>query len=536
MGDERRAPPGALNTLIRLIPTKKSGHNSAICDFCMKATVPPHVYLTCPDRPCYLCRAVGHSQVECPFRSTAGAPEAARKRLTSGGGSTLRWNAARELGLLPRAALPPGKVFGLRQCEAKVVASVRRVHKKRVTALEVLSTACWVKAVSADKSGEVAMWSFGNEIGARERKVAMGVERMQIHRCNVTGVQFRGGEEMFTSSADGFVCRTRLELFGSEGGSEKIVNMNPGGWTGNGKNWRMAYGMCLHGDGGEGGGGGLNGCFTAGDDKGNMLTMDVRAAAPTSEAFKGHKDKVQWMDGNNFDTRLFASASNDRTVRVWDVRRLGNGAELCCIDMRNDGGSIPGVEWSRGTGTKLLVTAQPNKLKVWNNVHRFGVSEDTTGQNYPAPDHDIVHAHHFNRYLTNSRATWDPKDPREELFLCGRFLGEAYTVAGQTVLLHPVDLFSARTGELVASLVDGSMENVCVVNRFHPSEDAIISGSSQHLYMWAPPQEEKDDIEKKAEEEEVPADETAAQRKRRVGAQVPGTSRSTRPRQRARRT
>eukprot|EP00173_Palmaria_palmata_P002250 Plantae.Rhodophyta-Palmaria_palmata.ctg2408.p1 GENE.Plantae.Rhodophyta-Palmaria_palmata.ctg2408~~Plantae.Rhodophyta-Palmaria_palmata.ctg2408.p1 ORF type:complete len:384 (+),score=72.51 Plantae.Rhodophyta-Palmaria_palmata.ctg2408:127-1152(+) len=340
---------------------------------------------------------------------------------------------------------------------------------------------------------------------------------------------------MITSSVEGVVCRTRLELFGSEVGSEKILDMNPGGWTGNKKDWRMAYGMCLHGYGGEGGGGGLNGCATVGDDKGNMTTMDVRAPVPATEAFKGHRDKVQWMDGNNFDNRLFASASNDRTVRVWDARRLRKGAELCCLDMRDDCGSIPGVEWSLGTGTKLLVTAQPNKLKVWNNVHRFGVGDETTGQNYPAPDHDIVHAHQFNRYLTNSRATWDPKDPREEMFLCGRFLGEAYTVRERAVLLHPIDLFSARTGELVASLVDGSMENVNVVSRFHPTEDAIISGSSQHLYMWASPQDEMDDIEKKAEEEEVPLDESAAQRKRRVGAQVPRTSTSTRPRQRARR-
>lgn len=560
--------------LLKLIPTKNNLENPEICDFCHRKTDPPHVYLTCPERPCYLCRKTGHTQVQCPFRGAEGDSEAALRRLLTArgrAGTPYWWRANVETGGVGGLGLQRGLLVGSRQYDAKVVGCVRKIMEKRVTALEFVPAAVEGAAgvcrrvICGDKSGQLAIWDFGVDVGGmygRERKVGLETQCAAIHRCPVNSIQFGyrgGGTDMYTSSGDGFVMRTPMELFGSEGASEELLNLNPSGWTGNPKDWRMVYGMCLHGDAG----GEVGGCLTLGDDKGNMFWLDPRASTPAARSFKGHAAKVQAMDSNPGDGRLFASASNDRTVKLWDVRRLDARSELVSLEMGDDCGAITGVEFSRCTGTKLLVTTQPNKIKVWNDVHRLsaGISSDgdgkggceggTGGGKYPAPDIDVLHAHQFNRYLTNSKATWDPKDIREETFLCGRFLGEAFEVDNKTVLLHPVDIFSAKSGVQVATLVDGSVRTVCVVNRFHPTEDLIVSGSSQHLYMWAQPQPDKesdaargganrrrrrgDGQDDQDDDDDAPPDETNAQRKARVGAAVPGTATGRRPTRRARR-
>ena len=54
------------------------------------------------------------------------------------------------------------------------------------------------------------------------------------------------------------------------------------------------------------------------------------------------------------------------------------------------------------------------------------------------------------------------------------------------VALHPIDLLDASTGRQVAQLTDPNLETICPVNKPHPRQDIIISGSSRSLYAWKP--------------------------------------------------
>ena len=54
------------------------------------------------------------------------------------------------------------------------------------------------------------------------------------------------------------------------------------------------------------------------------------------------------------------------------------------------------------------------------------------------------------------------------------------------VALHPIDLLDASTGRQVAQLTDPNLETICPVNKPHPRQDIIVSGSSRSLYAWKP--------------------------------------------------
>lgn len=54
------------------------------------------------------------------------------------------------------------------------------------------------------------------------------------------------------------------------------------------------------------------------------------------------------------------------------------------------------------------------------------------------------------------------------------------------VALHPIDLLDASTGKQLAQLTDPNLETICPVNKPHPRQDIIISGSSRSLYAWKP--------------------------------------------------
>lgn len=52
--------------------------------------------------------------------------------------------------------------------------------------------------------------------------------------------------------------------------------------------------------------------------------------------------------------------------------------------------------------------------------------------------------------------------------------------------LHPVDLLDASTGELVSELVDPNLTTISPVNKLHPNQELIVSGSSRSLFVWRP--------------------------------------------------
>lgn len=462
-------------------------YNSVGCLYCKDAKA-KHTHLTCPKRPCYLCKNTGHLSNNCPHRLLPGSHEAALKALLAARKKRSRpfhFLRNRELDPSPTRVNPALLYFPNEQFGCRASLTLNRVHGKRIT------TAEWHPQgkhfVTADKAGAIRVWCVGDvlygegELGRMRGNVAVSY----LHHCNVNVVAFDRNDDhtMYTSSSDGIVCMSRLTLMGSAPQQESleecamdrdvVLNMNPEGWNRN--NFRMAYGMAHDAD---------RKCLYVGASNGQMWRIDLREGKHytkyTTDRF--HKDKVTCIDINPRNANLLATASNDKKVCLWDARKFASGHELGCYE---HGRVVSSAYFSPNTGARLLTTSLDNRLRIWNDIYGFSGDVNTREDATPI---EIVHSHDFHRYLNPFRATWDPKDWQDDLFVCGRFLGDAYyengNEDGEPLLLHPIDMFSAKAGSLVHSLVDPATTLICTTNKFSPVCDMILTTASANVILW----------------------------------------------------
>lgn len=393
---------------------------------------------------------------------------------------------ARELDATSRRVEPSDLQLRSRQFDARIVAYHSRVHHKRITALEWSPDGRFV--ITGDKSGclsvlDASRWT----LGATSTTVpSLRHSRPVVaHRCNVTGVQFDVAHDgrVYTGSADGTVRCARFDTSWSPASSREfaddddlVLDMNPGGWNGASK-FKMVYGLDFDRK---------RSCLYVGASEGSMVRMDVREKRTNVED-KFHKDKITCVHVNPSNNDLLVTASNDRKVSLWDARKL------CAMDALSSythGRAVSSAYFSPNTGSKLLTTSQDNKIRIWNDVHAFGAGSDVESAPHLKPL-EIVHSHDFNRYLNAFRASWDSKDWRDDLFMCGRYLGDPYKHDGKEIMLHPIDMFSAKTGLLVHSLIDAKVTLICTTNRFCPTEDVVATAASGDVMLWGTGREGK---------------------------------------------
>ncbi|KAF3777410.1 DAMAGED DNA-BINDING 2 protein [Nymphaea thermarum] len=399
-------------------------------------------YIDCPKKPCFLCKQPGHTTISCPHRV---APEHALV-------PTPRRNSKRPLDYVferqlrcnvptikPRFVIPN-----------QVDCAIIRLHSRRVTCLEFHPTNNKI-LLSADKKGQLGIWDYN--------RVSEKTVYDSIHSCILNSMKFNPVNDgtLYTTSADGTISCTDLEI----GIPNLLMDLNPSGWNGP-ANWRMLHGLDINSD---------KQLVLVTDNFGYIYMLDLRSNKTTGEPILIHKKgtKVVGLHCNPLQPDLLLSCGNDHFARIWDVRRLEAGS---CIESLAHGRVVNSAYFSPLTGNKILTTSQDNRIRVWNSI--FG--------NLERPSREIVHSHDFNRHLTCFRAEWDPKDPSESLAVIGRYISENYN----GVALHPIDFIDISTGQLVAEVMEPSITTISSVNKLHPREDIMASGSSRSLYVWRP--------------------------------------------------
>lgn len=71
------------------------------------------------------------------------------------------------------------------------------------------------------------------------------------------------------------------------------------------------------------------------------------------------------------------------------------------------------------------------------------------------------------------------QDPSESLAVIGRYISENYNGTA----LHPIDFIDINTGQLVAEVMDPNITTISPVNKLHPRDDVLATGSSRLEYF-----------------------------------------------------
>ncbi|KAJ6424834.1 hypothetical protein OIU84_025578 [Salix udensis] len=235
-----------------------------------------------------------------------------------------------------------------------------------------------------------------------------------------------------------------------------------------------------------------------------LLRVDTRSNSKTGEAVLIHKkgSKVVGLHCNPVQPELLLSCGNDHFARIWDMRQLKAGSSLSDLAHNR---IVNSAYFSPLSGSKILTTSQDNRLRIWDSI--FG--------NLDSPSREIVHSHHdFNRHLTPFRAEWDPKDPMESLAVIGRYISENYNGAA----LHPIDFIDISTGQLVAEVMDPNITTISPVNKLHPRDAILASGSSRSLFIWRP-KKKPEPVEKKDESNNIICGGAKKKRKGKFGGE-----------------
>ncbi|EME27296.1 protein damaged DNA-binding 2 [Galdieria sulphuraria] len=420
---------------------------------CRLCRLPGHWSIDCPKKPCFICRKEGHTATLCPYRTIPGEPLLSSKRLFSSPDSHIlghiRWRESTPT-TYGRNKYPNLKT---KQVSLQVGRAILRLHLRRVTALEFHPQQPeWV--LSGDKRGILAIWNFENN--------QYHVNSM-AHMYLIHGIVFdpNNGNRIFTASADGTLLGHDLKTFQFD----TLLDSNPNGWEGP-STWSMlcsiAYNSYHH-------------TTIAGDNFGNVYIIDDRIPQSASSIrILAHKKKtkVTGIDIHPREPNLISTCGNDRFLYLWDARMFTSNLQLAKFEHPR---VVNAAFFSPVYGTKILSTCQDNRLRIWDNIQQdLKVSRE------------IIHSHDFNRYLSPFKAVWDPKDWKEDLILCGRYIGEEYydPKTESMIRLHPIDLYSACSGHIVAELVDLNIPTISPLNKFHPTLDKIISGTSYNLFLW----------------------------------------------------
>ncbi|KFK27398.1 hypothetical protein AALP_AA8G377800 [Arabis alpina] len=408
-------------------------------------------YIDCPMKPCYLCKMPGHTTMSCPHRIVTGhgiVPSSHRNTKNSIDFVFKRQLQPRIPPIKPQYVIPD-----------QVHCAVIRYHSRRVTCLEFHPTRNNI-LLSGDKKGQIGVWDFAK---VYEKSVYGNIHSVQVNNMRFSPTN---DDMVYSASSDGTVGYTDLET----GISSSLLNLNPDGWQG-ATSWKMLYGMDINSE---------KGVVLVADNFGFLHMIDHRSNNRTGEPILIHKQKVVGLDCNPVQPELLLSCGNDHFARIWDMRKLQPGGSLNDLAHKR---VVNSAYFSPSSGTKILTTSQDNRIRIWDSI--FG--------NLDLPSREIVHSHDFNRHLTPFKAEWDPKDTSESLIVVGRYISENYNGAA----LHPIDFIDSSNGQLVAEVMDPNITTITPVNKLHPRDDVLASGSSRSLFIWRPQEKAEIDEEKK---------------------------------------
>uniref|UniRef100_A0A8C5MVZ9 Damage-specific DNA-binding protein 2 n=1 Tax=Leptobrachium leishanense TaxID=445787 RepID=A0A8C5MVZ9_9ANUR len=180
-----------------------------------------------------------------------------------------------------------------------------------------------------------------------------------------------------------------------------------------------------------------------------------------------HKKKVTHVEFNSRCDWLFATASVDQTVKLWDLRKIKDKSS-CLYTLPHVRG-VNSACFSPWDGAKLLTTDQHSEIRVYS------------ASDWSKPQSIIPHPHRQFQHLTAIKASWHP---RYDLIVAGRY-PDPHFPGYTSEELRTVDVFDGLTGNIVCQLYDPYASGIVSLNKFNPMGDLLASGMGFNILIWS---------------------------------------------------
>uniref|UniRef100_A0A3P9GZ83 DNA damage-binding protein 2 n=1 Tax=Oryzias latipes TaxID=8090 RepID=A0A3P9GZ83_ORYLA len=201
--------------------------------------------------------------------------------------------------------------------------------------------------------------------------------------------------------------------------------------------------------------------LVTGDNMGELLLVSLNGQKIFSE--KLHKGKVTHAEFNPRCDWLLATASVDRTVKLWDLRNMKDRKSFL-YEMPHER-PVNSAYFNPLDSTKLLTTDQQDQIRVYSSC------------DWSKPQQIIQHPHRQFQHLTPIKATWHPM---YDLVVAGRYPDDRICSGDQ----RTIDIYDSNTAELVYQLYDATALGIKSINKFSPMGDVIGSCMGVTVLVW----------------------------------------------------
>ncbi|KAK0724902.1 WD repeat-containing protein NCU09302/NCU11420 [Lasiosphaeris hirsuta] len=201
---------------------------------------------------------------------------------------------------------------------------------------------------------------------------------------------------------------------------------------------------------------------------------DARTKTADAEIWGLTQQKIGGFSLHPAHPHLVATASLDRTLKIWDLRKITGKGEMrypALLGEHESRLSVSHASWS--SGGHIATSSYDDRIKIYSFPD---AGEWTAGQNLSekqmAPVRQITHNNQTGRWVTILKPQWH-KRPQDGLH---RF------VIGN--MNRFVDVYAAN-GEQLAQLGGDGITAVPAVAHFHPTLDWVAGGNaSGKLCLW----------------------------------------------------
>ncbi|XP_071446235.1 DNA damage-binding protein 2-like [Hetaerina americana] len=204
-----------------------------------------------------------------------------------------------------------------------------------------------------------------------------------------------------------------------------------------------------------------NRTIVVGDTKGyvTMMTLDGQEIWTS----RLHKQKVTHTEFSPRENWLLATASLDRTVRMWDIRNMKNSY----LEVLQHHKPVNSAYFSSTDGVRLLTTDQHSQLRVYRGP--LWTLENV-----------IIHPHRQFQHLTSIKAQWHPL---EDIIVVSRYPDPSLKdCAGND--LRAIDFFDAESGSLLYQLFRLGVSGIVSLNAFNHLGEYLASGMGMTILIW----------------------------------------------------